>query len=260
MADGQRLVLLGDPVDHSRSPVIHMAALAAAGIAGHYTARRVDESGMVAAALSLRSGELTGENITMPHKRKAMELADTLSDTAARAGVVNTWVAQNGRIEGHNTDVAGVARAFGVGQFDDDVPILILGNGGAAAAACLAFEHRLLFVAGRRGDAVTAMLDRIGVAADVVDWLIPVPGAVVVNATPIGMHGEPLPQQLLDSASGLIDMTYGEVRSPAITAAVRSGITAVEGREMLLGQAIESFALWTGVAAPEVAMRSALGI
>ena len=103
-----RLVVLGDPVDHSRSPAIHNAALEACGIEGTYTARQVDEAGMVSAVDEVRYGRLSGANVTMPHKQLAFELADRVTDVALRSGAVNTLVRRDGEVWGYNTDVEGI--------------------------------------------------------------------------------------------------------------------------------------------------------
>ncbi|NNF65520.1 MAG: shikimate dehydrogenase [Acidimicrobiia bacterium] len=258
MADSFRLALLGNPVRHSRSPAMHNAALRTLGLAGAYEALRVDHDGMVGAAHGVRSGHFDGANITMPHKQLAFDLADSLSVVAQRAGAVNTWVRSAGRLEGHNTDVDGIVRAWDSASFPSDAPVLILGSGGAAAAACLALHDRKVLVAARRMTAVDEMVHRLGVDATAHPWGVPLTGAVIVNATPIGMHGESLPTAVVARASGLFDMTYGDIPSPAIEAGSALGIPTLDGREMLLGQAMASFTLWTGYAAPEAAMRAAL--
>lgn len=258
MAESFHLALLGDPVEHSRSPAIHNAALSALGLEGEYRARCVDRDGMLEAAFQVRNGELDGANITMPHKQLALDLADSLSDLARRAGAVNTWVRTEDGLFGHNTDVAGIAHAWQAGSFPDDARVLILGSGGAAAAACLAFEGRDVAVAARREDTAHEMLARTRVAAAVHPWGVPLAGAVVVNATPMGMHGESLPAAVVAVAGGLLDMTYGDHPSPAVEAGIALRIPTLDGREMLLGQAMASFTLWTGRAAPKAAMRIAL--
>ena len=130
-----RLVLLGDPVEHSRSPAIQSAALAAVGIEGTYEARRVDEAGMVVAVDEIRYGRLDGANVTMPHKQLAFELAGRVSEEALRSGAVNTYVRSDGEVWGYNTDVDGIRSVWTTAGFPSDAPILILGTGGAAAGA-----------------------------------------------------------------------------------------------------------------------------
>jgi len=253
-----RLAVLGDPVAHSLSPLLHRAALEATGIPGEYEARRVDAAGMAEAVDAIRRGDLDGANVTMPHKALALELADEADDTARRAGAVNTLVRVTGRVVGHNTDVVGVRTAWRWGGLPTTGPVIVLGAGGAAAAAVLALAHRDIIVAARRPEEAQALLDRLGVDGTVRGLDVTGRGAVVVNATPLGMRGEELPGPILEEAVGLFDMAYGAVPTPAVRRAASAGIPVVAGPVMLLGQAMASFRLWTGRRAPEAAMRQAL--
>ncbi len=252
------LVLLGDPVAHSRSPAIHQAALDHLGIAGAYTARRVGSDGFREAVTELRSGELDGANVTMPHKHLAAEVADRLHPVAARAAAVNTLVTCDGDVVGELTDVEGIRYAWRQAGIPDEAPALVLGAGGAAAAALLAREGHELYLSARRRAPAEELVDRLAVEATLIPWETPVPAAVVINATPLGMRGESLPDGLLQVAGGLLDLVYGDEPTPAVRAAQRIGLTLATGEEMLLGQALVSFELWTGVAAPERVMRAAL--
>ena len=252
-----RLLVLGNPVDHSLSPTLHNAALAACRLEGTYDRRNVDESGMEQAVAEMRSGELAGASVTMPHKELAAQLADRLSATARRAGAVNTLVHSNG-IVGHNTDVAGIRSAWAEAGLDGHAPVRILGTGGAAAAALLALEGRELYLSGRRRDAAAALLNRVHVAATLLDPADPFPGMVLVNATPVGMKGEVLPSQLMDEIVGLFDMAYGTNVTPSVQAALDSGIPVADGPMMLLHQAGAAFELWTGFPAPLETMRQAM--
>ena len=253
-----RLVLLGDPVAHSFSPAIHNAALVACEIEGTYEARRVDESGLRVAIDEVRYGALDGANVTMPHKAAAFIECERLSPDALRVGAVNTLLADRGRVRGHNTDIAGVREVWRSAQLSSRAPILLLGAGGAAAAAAIASSGHHLHVATRRREAGQALLDRVRIPGDVVPWGEPVPGAVVINGTPLGMHGEHLPEGLLDEAAGLFDMAYGASPTPAVRLARSSGLPVATGWDMLLAQAAVSFTLWTGREAPLDVMAAAL--
>jgi len=252
-----RLVLLGDPVAHSLSPVMHRAAFAALGISGRYDVRRVDPEGMATAAGEVRAGTLDGANITMPHKRLAASLADELSPAARRAGSVNTWLRRGARLFGETTDVAGIRIAWQRAGLPADAPVLVLGAGGAAAAALVALADRVLHVAARRPSAVAALSERVEVDVRAERWGDAVAGAVVVNATPIGMHGEPLPDDLLDRAVGLFDMAYGPDPTPAVSAARARGLPVADGIAMLAAQAEVAFELWTGRPSPPGVMERA---
>lgn len=245
-----RLALLGNPVAHSRSPAIHSAALAAAGLTGVYSPRQTDSQGVVAACGEIRSGVLDGANVTMPLKGAALAEADIATPVARRAGAVNTLSRRGGLVHGENTDVGGVTDAWVRRGVPVDDAVLILGGGGAAAAALLATEgfDAEIRIATRRRGAGADLVERLGVAAREQPWSEPVPGAVIVNATPLGMRGERLPDRLLDTASGLFDMAYGPAPTPAVEA--MGDRPVADGIDLLVAQAARSFRIWTGEDVP----------
>lgn len=246
-----RLAVLGDPVAHSRSPAMHEAGLKALGMVGSYQAIRATPEQMATHAERVTSGELTGANITMPHKRLAATLADSLTERAARARSVNTWMRPDGELIGDSTDIPGVVTAMR----RRNVPaerILVLGTGGAAAAALVALEGADIWVAGRSSDRASELIRSVDVVAEVIPWGTPVPGATVVNATPIGMRGESLPRQVIEDCGGLFDMTYGDRATPSVTVATTEfGVAIADGLDLLVAQAEISFELWTGSKPPE---------
>jgi len=252
-----RLVLLGDPVVHSRSPAIHRAALVAVGIEGGYEARRVDEAGVYRACAEIRAGALAGANVTMPHKRAAAAAADRLDPAAAACGAVNTLAGDAGEAWGHNTDVGGLRLAGEWAGIPPGGMVLVLGGGGAAAAALVAFAGLPLFIATRRPGAGGALAAARGIRATEVAWEQPVPRALLVNATTLGMQGEPLPPGLVEEAGGLIDLPYGEQATPAVRQAGARGLPVADGLEVLVAQAALSFRIWTGCEAPVAVMRRA---
>lgn len=254
-----RLVVLGDPVDHSLSPLIHNSAFAATNLIGSYDRRPVDAAGMAEAVAEIRDGALDGASVTMPHKELAAQLADRLATSAQRVAVVNTLLRVGGAVVGHNTDIAGIEAAWVEAGFPADGPVLVLGAGGAAAAALVALEGHELTISSRRPEAVTALLQRVGVTATVASWGTPVSGAVVVNATPLGMQGESLGAAILDAAGGLFDMVYGSRETPSVQAIKQNDLPVADGQRMLLHQAAAAFELWTGHQAPLAAMEAALG-
>ncbi len=250
--------MLGDPVAHSLSPLLHATALAEVGIPGEYVARRVDAAGLAAAVVELRSGGLDGANVTMPHKEAAAALCDRLAGSARRIGAVNTLVRVGSEVVGHTTDIDGVRLAWEWGGLPNDLPVLILGGGGAAAAAYVACDRRPIFVSTRRPESAEALIARLGGTAAVAPWGSGISGSVVVNATPLGMHGERLPDRVLAEAAGLLDMAYGAGTTPSVAAMSRRSLPVVDGVNMLLGQAVAAFRLWTGRRAPLAAMREVL--
>ena len=241
------LAIFGSPVGHSLSPAMHTAALASAGLVGEYQARDVDHDGLLAGIIEIRTGALHGANVTMPHKLAAYDVCDQISAAAARAGAVNTLSSYGGQLRGDNTDVLGIRSAWTARSLPHDVPVVILGAGGAAAAAQVALDGQELYVVARRPDAAQRMVDRVEAGAQVIAWGEPAPAGVIVNATSLGMHGETLPEYLLESAVGLLDMTYGDKQTPSVAAFRGAGRPVADGLDMLVGQAVGSFAIWTGV-------------
>lgn len=254
-----RLALLGDPVSHSRSPAIFRAAFSAAGIQGEYEARRVDSGGVRAAFDDLRNGRLDGLNITMPHKALAASLCDRVEADARVAGSVNTVVRRDGDLIGYSTDVTAIRDCWG--SLPATGPVLILGSGGAAAAAIVAVTGAALgsiYIASRTYGSGSALGERLGIELGEVHWGVPVVLATVVNGSPVGMRGEALPNDVIELASGLLDMPYGSTPTPAVRQARESGLPVVDGLELLVTQAGHGFRLWIGSEPPLSAMRQAV--
>ena len=255
---GFDLVLLGNPVDHSLSPAIQQAGLDAVGLIGTYQAIRVDAAGFRRACADLRAGQWRGANVTMPHKRLAFTNTDQRSPGAERAGSVNTIVAEDTRLVGHSTDIDGIRQVWQEVGLPVDAPMLVLGAGGAAAAALIAIEADKVFISSRRGEESARLAASVDVAVETVPWGTSIDGAVVVNATPLGMAGEGLPPGVVERSGGLLDMAYGSQATPAVQTADKAGLAYVSGTDLLLAQATASFTLWTGLTAPVVQMRAAL--
>ncbi|NNC75427.1 MAG: hypothetical protein HKN93_07930 [Acidimicrobiia bacterium] len=234
------------------------AALAATGIEGTYDAIQVDAAGMGTMVARLHHGKLDGANITMPHKRLARLLADEVRSLAQRTGAVNTYSVDDGKVIGDNTDVAGFIDASDWAGIPDDAPLLILGAGGAAAAALVAFEDRRVHLSARRPAAARALARRVGVDTTEVTWGEAVPNTVVVNCTPLGMRGENLPGGVLEQAAGYIESVYGSGPTPAQQAAEDAGVPCATGLDLLVAQGARSFTIWTGFEAPVGAMKASV--
>jgi shikimate dehydrogenase len=216
------------------------------GLEGVYEKVRADETILGSAVEGLRNGVWDGLNITMPLKGEAARLADRLSSAAARSGSVNTLRRSDGELSGDSTDASAFRELISSPRFTGRTSVLVLGNGGSAAAALAALDDEPnLYVAGRNESVVDAMTRRLG--GERVKWGMAVAGALVINATPLGMTGENLPNDVIETASGLIDLPYGDQETPAVSTARSHGLPLADGHEFLLRQAMSSFALWTGV-------------
>ena len=277
---GDDVLLLGHPVGHSRSPAMHDAAAADLGLPLRYRALDVAPDDLAAVVAALGAAGVRGANVTVPHKQAALPLCDVLTDEARLVGAVNTltWdrTADGATVlEGHNTDTIGLAAALAedVGTLVD-VPVLLVGTGGAARAAAVALVRSgaTVTVTGRdpRGRAavldVVATVDLAGGAArgdvdlhdeDALEDAVTA-ATVVVNATSLGLAGEHLPAPLerLRPDQVAYDLVYGR-ETPFLAAARAGGATAHDGRGMLVHQAAAAFARWTGAVAPVAVMRAA---
>jgi shikimate dehydrogenase len=252
------LVVLGDPIGHSRSPAIHTAALEHLGIEGTYLARKAGIVELDSAFEDMRRGRLHGINVTMPLKLEAAARAELLTPEAAVGRSVNTVRLREGHVEGHSTDVTASRSALADPRFPGTAPILILGAGGAAAAALTGAAGRVVYIAARSRERASDLVQRVAVPAQVVPFGSAITGAVVLNATPIGMRGESLPEPMLEVAVGVIDLAYGQSPTRAIEWARLAGIPHLDGVEFLVRQAADSFRWWTGVEPPwEVMLEAA---
>jgi shikimate dehydrogenase len=218
---------------------------------GRYRAIDVaDEEGMAALAGSIRGGELQGANITMPYKSAAHRLADAVDLDAARAMSVNTWYVDDGALKGASTDISGLLAVCTRRDIAASGPVTVIGAGGAARAAAVAFADREVRIMARNAVAARALLEACDVSGEVLDWGDATSASLVVNCTPLGMRGEPIPPAILGTASAVIDMAYGPGETPLVAKARASGVPYADGIDVLVAQAADSFAIWTGTTPP----------
>ncbi len=269
-ASTRSLTLLGDPVGHSKSPLVQNAAFAAAGVDGVYVAVRcaLDDLQGFMRGLSRAGG---GGNITLPHKERAASVVDVASPAVRRTGACNTfWGDEDGRVHGDNTDVGGFRQALK--SFVEGSPagirVLLLGAGGAARAALMALleeDAGEVVVYNRTVERARAVARRIGGqrarVAPILEDLRSESFDLVVNATRLGL-GEsdptPLDFDLLHRVGGAMDLVYGSKPTPFVRAAEAVGIRATDGTEMLVQQAAASFERWWDEPAPVEIMRAAM--
>jgi len=257
--------VMGWPVAHSRSPIIHNHWIRQYGLQGAYGLFPVQPDRIEDAIRGLRALGLAGCNITIPHKVNAMKLMDVVDPLALRMGAINTIVlTPEGALHGYNNDGFGYIQSLRDAKPDWQAnagPITVLGAGGAARAVVLslldqgATEIRLI---NRTRGKAQALADEFGAAIQVFDWserneaLSDI--ALLVNTTNQGMHGQPeldiqldrLPQSTLVS-----DAIYIPLETPLLRAARLRGNETVNGLGMLLNQARPAFKAWFGVM-PEI--------
>lgn len=267
------MALLGWPVSHSLSPVMHNAAFAEVGLDLVYLALPTPPERLATAVQALEAWGAVGANVTVPHKLAVIEQCDRLSEEAELVGAVNTLLWTPDGLVGDNTDAVGLetvlGEELGVGG---EANILVLGTGGAARALAVAVGRlgaRLVAV-GRRPAAAAeiAALARAAGAAEVDDVDLDetdevrrqvVAADVVINATPLGLDGEALPEPFMELSAGQVafDLIYNPPQTPFLVAAHRRGAEDHHGLGMLVAQAAASYRAWTGQDAPSGTMSAA---
>lgn len=253
--------VMGWPVAHSRSPIIHNHWIAAYGLRGAYGLFPVAPTALPDAVRGLRALGMAGCNITIPHKVAAMALVDVLDPLAQRVGAINTIVVRpDGKLHGYNNDVFGFIESLRQARSDwraDTGAAVVLGSGGAARAVLVglldagATEIRLL---NRTRDKALALADEFGPAVRTLDWSerhAALDGAaLLVNTTNQGMQGQPvLDLQLteLPIQALVCDIVYTPLQTALLATASQRGNTVVNGLGMLLHQARPAFEAWFGV-------------
>ncbi|WP_425324690.1 shikimate dehydrogenase [Methylobacterium soli] len=257
-----RAFVVGHPIAHSRSPLIHGHWLAEHGISGTYERIDVAPEGFSDFVRGLPAAGFAGGNVTIPHKEAAFRLADALTPRAEKIGAVNTLVVgPDGRIRGDNTDAPGFIAHLDQ-SLGADWPeaaggtALILGAGGAARAIVVGLAERgvsRILIANRTRGRAEALVALEPTRARSVAWadlprLLPESG-LLVNTTSLGMAGQPaldLDLGALPKRAAVADIVYVPLETPLLAAARARGLAAVDGLGMLLHQAVPGFEAWFG--------------
>ena len=266
--------LIGRPVAHSLSPAMHNAAFAKLGLPHRYEAREVAEKDLVATLDRMRrDDDVLGANVTIPYKEAVLRLVDEVDDEARRIGAVNTIVWRGGRLIGDNTDRYGFHHGLesaGILSISNK-DVLVLGAGGAARACVMELRAgNDVLVANRSIERAQRLVDSISPSEEkggelrAIDWDEARQLAwtdALVNATPLGMHGEDaLEGFAFDPLPAIIaDLVPVAAETPLVRRAREAQhVRVMDGLLMLLHQAARSFELWTGLPAPLEEMRAAL--
>jgi shikimate dehydrogenase len=263
-----RLGLTGYPLGHSLSPLIHCTALAACGLQGNYALfpnKPDDLDGLKDLLTLVRCGEITGLNVTIPHKQNIIPLLDALTPAAQAIGAVNTISMRNGQLTGDNTDAPGFLAdldKFYTSKQTETTGIniknaLVLGAGGSARAVAYALAHAGwdVTITSRRPEQAQELASEYSLRT--IDYtMLDLPGTrLIVNTTPVGMvpkiEGSPWPEdQPLPSQAAIYDLVYNPRVTKFVREARASGLPATNGLGMLVEQAVLAFEIWTGCSVP----------
>ncbi len=260
----KRACVIGWPISHSRSPLIHGHWLQRYRIDGSYTRQAVKPEDARDFLRNLAANGFVGCNVTVPHKETAFAVADVVEDSAHAVGAANTIWLEGGRIHAANTDTYGFMTHLDVsapGWKTPDAPVLVLGAGGAARAIVHGFLEAgvsQVRVANRTFDRAQALAVHFGDSVQATAWDARSHAArdcaVIVNTTTIGMKGEgSLDMDLSAVGSGAVaaDIVYVPLETQFLKDARAAGMRTVDGLGMLLHQAVPGFEKWFGVR-PEV--------
>lgn len=264
--------LLGWPVHHSFSPAMHNAAFRSLGLDWVYLPLAVPPQSLPQALAGLEALGFRGANVTIPHKEQVLLGLDEVAPEARSLGAVNTLVAVDGRMVGHNTDVAGFLAALDNAGCSPHRAV-VLGAGGAARAAVYALLSRGVTVtvanrSSQRAQGLVSSLAAPSLRADTCPLeALALRDALsradlLVNATPAGMwpaiDATPLPPGTsLHAGLAVMDLVYNPLETLLLRQARQAGATVINGMDMLIHQGAVAFRLWTGQEAPLGIMRQA---
>ncbi len=288
----QLLGVIGYPVEHSFSPLMHNAAIkylnernraegkcSGTGLDYVYLPFPIPPESLAIAIAGFAAVGLKGFNITIPHKQAIIPLLDEVSDVARAIGAVNTVWRREGKWCGTNTDAIGFSAPLKeMGRDWSQLPAMILGNGGAAravVAACVQLGCPAVWVVGRSPDKLAEFGQSWSAAPEIAAKLSVVPWAqladylpqagLVVNATPLGMHPHVADSPLSEAEIGQVgggaiayDLIYTPRPTQFLQAASAAGLTTIDGLEMLVQQGAAALEIWLQQPAPVEIMRQAL--
>ncbi|HEY7458861.1 MAG TPA: shikimate dehydrogenase [Xanthobacteraceae bacterium] len=256
----RRACVIGHPVAHARSPLIHRYWLAEHGIEGDYAREDVPPEKIDAFFANFAKSGYVGGNITLPHKEAAFRSLARAEPVAAALKAVNTIWLENGRLAGTNTDVHGFLANFDEARpdwSDEAEQAVVLGAGGGARAVVYGLLQRgvsRVVVVNRTPSRAKAVADELGervTAAsfdDLAGWLQD--ADILVNATKLGMTGQP-PLEIdltpMQGGATVYDIVYVPLETPLLAAARARGLQGIDGLGMLLHQAVPAFERWFGV-------------
>lgn len=271
--------IVGFPVSHSRSPVMHNAAFAELGLDFVYVPFPVPPRELPAAVAGLKALGVAGFNVTIPHKVAIIPLLDRVSPEAQVIGAVNTVRIEDGLLTGFNTDGIGLLGALSAKLAFSPAgkSVLVIGAGGAARSAVAALADagaRRIDVANRSPEkarelckAVAAAFAGTGLGAIPLERLSGQQFLqefdLIVNTTSVGMEGDSIPQLELSGAKPgavVYDMVYAPPVTPLLARARELGIPAANGLGMLVAQGEAAFSIWTGQQPPPGCMERALAL
>jgi shikimate dehydrogenase len=255
--------VIGNPVGHSKSPLIHNLALQKKEINGVYLAFEVND--VKNSITSMKELDIAGYSVTIPHKLEVMKYLDEIDPAAKRIGAVNTVHNKNGKLIGYNTDCFGAINALKQKTDLANKRVYLIGNGGVARAIItgLVDAGAKVKVFCREQDNPEAFAEEFnseyGLIKDVDSNF-----DILINATPVGMHPDidasPVDEKIFENGENKVvfDVIYTPIETKLLKFAKEAGCKTVAGFEMFLEQAYSQFEIWNGISPPKDAMKTLL--
>lgn len=254
--------VVGFPLGHTLSPIMHNTAFKATGVKAIYLAFETrDIEGCVT---GMRSLGIKGMSVTLPFKSEVLPYLDDVDEVAEKTGAVNTIVNNNGRLIGYNTDALGALKALQDVVDLSGMSCLLIGAGGAARAIgfILKQEGVRLTIANRSPERGMELARSLQSPFVPLGDLTKMDADILVQTTPVGMypHTEecPVPEHLLKEGTVVMDIIYNPMETKLLKRAADHGCKTVNGLSMFIHQGAEQFRLWTGVEPPLKEMTSAV--
>ncbi len=258
--------VLGDPIFHSLSPVMHNSAFAHIGYNGAYLAFNVKD--IASAVAGIRGLGIKGVSVTIPHKVAVMEYLDEIDEKAVKIGAVNTIINKAGKLYGYNSDYLGAVDALSEKTDIAGKDVVMIGAGGAARAIGFGVISKggNLTIANIIEDEGKLLAKDLGVRyyplSDINTCMKNVDCRILINATPVGMtpdvDGMPIPGEFLNKDMVVMDIVYNPLKTRLLKEAEDIGCVTVDGVSMFVFQGVFQFELWTGKKAPVDVMRKAV--
>lgn len=263
-ADTKICCLIGEPVEHSLSPLIHNAGYQALGINYAYVSFRVSD--IKRAIESIRELGIRGASVTIPHKVSAIKYLDKIDPPAGEIGAINTIVNDDGVLTGYNTDGDGALKALEEVTTLKGKKAVLVGGGGGALAIAVGLKARgvKLVVLNRTEDKARKLAQKVKAeGSGGLKKLSEISSAdILINATPVGMLPKTdqsiIPKDILHNRLTVFDIVYNPIETRLLIEAREKGCAVVYGYKMLLYQAARQFELFTGLKSPLPVMESAL--
>ncbi|MFN4196606.1 MAG: shikimate dehydrogenase [Caldimicrobium sp.] len=255
--------IIGDPISHSLSPLMHNIAFRELNINGVYGAFLVKKENLAQAIVGIKALNIKGISVTIPHKEAIIPFLDEVDKVALEIGAVNTVVNDEGKLKGYNTDWIGVLKAFEEKGVElKGKKIVIIGAGGASRAiiyAMLKAQAKEILVYNRTYEKALDLANYFGIKAKPWDEVNEAWGDIIIQATSVGLKtwDSPLSEEVLKRFKVAMDIVYLPLKTKFLKLAEKYALT-IDGLRMLLHQGVAQFKLFTGMEPPVKLMEKVL--